>query len=187
MKTKLGPLNCLYPMPVTLVGANLGDRPNYLPVAHVGIMNFGTPQYISVGLARSHRTNQGIREQGTFSVNIPSEDKVVETDYAGMVSAARADKSSLFISFYGELGTAPMIEECPVNMECRLHQTIEFPTHEVFIGEIVASYCDDTVAIDGTVDLAKVRPMLFDMYSKRYWKLGEPFAPCWQVGKQFKK
>jgi flavin reductase (DIM6/NTAB) family NADH-FMN oxidoreductase RutF len=187
MKNNLGPVNCLYPMPVTLVGANIGDRPNYLPIAHVGILNFATPQYISIGLGKSHRTNEGIREHGTFSVNIPSQDQVVETDYAGIVSAKNTDKSKLFETFYGELRTAPMVSECPVNMECRLYRTVDFPTHEVFIGEIVASYCDDEVMADGAVDLSRVRPMLFDMSSKHYWRLGEPFAKCWNIGKQLKK
>lgn len=187
MKTDLGPLNCLYPMPVTLVGANVEGRANYLAVAHVGIMNYGTPQYISVGLHRSHLTNAGIRENGTFSVNIPSDGLVAETDYAGIVSGSKVDKSTLFRSFYGELNTAPMIEECPVCMECKLHQTLALGSHEILVGEIVASYCDEEVMSDGAVDMTKVRPMLFDMHTRRYWKLGEPFAPAWEIGKKLMK
>ena len=187
MKKKLGATNCLYPMPVTLVGANVVDRPNFLPIAHVGILNFATPQYISIGLSKSHRTNEGIRENSTFSVNIPSEDLVVKTDYAGIVSARNTDKTNLFSAFYGELKTAPMISECPVNMECRLYQVMDFPTHEVFVGEIVASYCDDGAMTDDKIDLKKVKPMLFDMHSKEYWRLGEAFAKCWNIGKQLKR
>jgi len=187
MKKKLGPLNCLYPMPVAIVGARVMNKPNFLPIAHVGIMNFATPQYISIGLHKSHRTNEGIRENGTFSVNIPSEDQVVKTDYAGIVSAKTKDKSGLFEAYYGELKTAPMITDCPVNMECRLYQVVDFPTHDVFIGEIIASYCDEGVMTDDVIDLRKVKPLLFDMYSKQYWRLGEAYAKCWSVGKQLKK
>jgi flavin reductase (DIM6/NTAB) family NADH-FMN oxidoreductase RutF len=187
MKNKLGPLNCMYPMPITVVGANVNGKPNYLAVAHVGIMNFGTPHYISIGSNKSHKTNEGIKENGTFSVNIPSEDQVVETDYIGIVSGNKVDKSAVFKSFYGELKNTPMASECQVNMECRLYQTLDFKTHDVFVGEIVASYCDGEVMSEGKVDLEKVRPMLFDMFSKRYWKLGEPFADCWNVGTRLKK
>lgn len=187
MKRNLGPSLCLYPMPVTIVGANVGGRPNYLPVAHVGILNFSTPQYISVGIQSNHHTVQGIKENGTFSVNIPSEDDVVRTDYAGLVSGRKEDKSELFEAFYGELGTAPMVVSAPVNMECRLYQTLDLSTHQIFIGEIVASYCDEAVLTDGSIDLEKVRPMLFDMHRREYWKLGRPFAKCWDVGKKLKR
>ncbi len=187
MKKRIDATNCLYPMPMTLVGANISGRPNFLPIAHVGIMNFATPQYISIGLGKSHRTNQGIRENKTFSVNIPEEDQVVKTDYAGIVSAKEVDKSGLFEIFYGETKSAPMISECPVNMECKLYQILDFPTHEVFIGEIVASFCDEDAMTSGKVDLNKVKPMLFDMHSKQYWRLGEPFAKAWSIGKQLKK
>ena len=72
-------------------------------------------------------------------------------------------------------------------MVCRLYQIIDFPTHEAFVGEIVASYCDDGAMTDDKIDLKKVKPMLFDMNSKEYWKLGEAFAKCWNIGKQLKK
>ena len=183
MKRNLGAVNCLYPMPITLVGATVNGKPNFLTVAHVGIMNHAQPAYISVGLGKMHYTNAGIKENRTFSVNIPSEDMVVETDFCGIVSGKKADKSTLFELFTGELKTAPMITKCPVNIECRLYDIIDFPTHDVFIGEIVTSYCNEDVLSDGTVDLIKVKPMLFDMGRKSYWKLGEPLAQCWNVGK----
>jgi flavin reductase (DIM6/NTAB) family NADH-FMN oxidoreductase RutF len=185
MKKNLGVINSLYPMPVTLVGAQVNGKANFVTVAHVGIMNMGAQNYITVGLAKIHHTNEGIKENKTFSVNIPSEDQVVETDYCGLVSGKETDKSEIFETFYGELGTAPMISQCPVNMECKMHQTIDFPAHDVFMGEIVASYSDEEVLTKGSVDLAKVKPMLFDMARKNYWRLGEPFARCWNVGRLF--
>ena len=50
----IGPVNALYPMPTTLVGATVSGKPNFLAVAHVGILNHGTPQYLSIGLAKMH-------------------------------------------------------------------------------------------------------------------------------------
>lgn len=185
MKKNLGAVNSLYPMPITLVGAMVDGKPNYMPAAHVGIMNLAAQNYITVGLAKIHHTNKGIKENKTFSVNVPSEDLVVETDYCGLVSGKDTDKSEIFETFYGKLETAPLIAQCPVNMECKLHDIIDFPTHDVFMGEIVASYSDEAVLTNGVVDLAKVKPMLFDMARKNYWRLGEPFARCWNVGKLF--
>ena len=183
MKVKLGAKNCLYPMLTTLVGANVNGRPNYITIAHVGIMDFGS---ISLGLDKAHYTNGGIKENGTFSVNIPSVGMVKETDYCGLVSGKRVDKAELFENFYGKLGTAPMIRECPINMECRLIQTVDFPRHDIFVGEIVETYCDEQCLTDGVVDLSKVRPILFAMNDRGYWKLGERFAQAWSIGKELK-
>jgi len=184
MKVALGPKNCLYPILTTLVGANVNGKPNYITIAHVGIMDFMS---ISLGMGKIHYTNAGIKENGCFSVNIPSVAMVKETDYCGIVSGKKTDKAKLFDNFYGKLKTAPMIKQCPINMECRLNEIIDFPRHDIFIGEVAATYCDEAVMTDGVVDFAKVRPILFVMNDKSYWKLGERLAKAWDVGKALKK
>jgi len=126
-------------------------------------------------------------QRGTFSVNIPSRDLVKETDYVGIVSGKKTDKSGLSDVFYGETKTAPMISSCPVVMECRLERVVDFPTHDVFVGEILETYADKSVLTDGKIDIRKVNPLLFDMNSVKYWSLGEEVANCWNIGKQMKK
>lgn len=182
MKVSLGARNCLYPMPTTLVGANVNGKPAFITMAHVGILDYTT---ISLGMNKAHYTNAGIRENGTFSVNIPSQDMVRVTDYCGLVTGRKVDKGALFTVFYGSLGTAPMIKECSVNMECRLLQTVDRPNHDVFIGEIVESHCDENVLTDGVLDFSKVQPVLFVMNDKSYWRLGERLARAWSVGKGY--
>ena len=71
-------------------------------------------------------------------------------------------------------------------MECRLDRIIDFPTHDVFIGEIVQTYADELVLSDKKVDVSKLKPLLFDMSSKKYWSLGGEIAKCWNVGKGLK-
>jgi hypothetical protein len=114
MKTKLGAVNCLYPLPAVLAGANLDGRPNFIAMAHVGIMDLGS---VSMGMSKTHYTNAGIKANKTFSINIPSVALVKETDYWGIVSGRDADKARLFDVFYGTLKTAPMIRQCPACME----------------------------------------------------------------------
>ena len=181
MKIGLGAKNCLYPLPTTLVGALVNGKPNYITIAHVGIMDLGS---VSLGMSKVHYTNAGIKANGTFSVNIPSVKMVKETDHCGLVSGKTEDKSALFKTFYGKLKSAPMIEECTVNMECELIKTIDFPTHDVFIGKIAATYCDEAVLTEGVVDFGKVQPILFVMNDRSYWKLGDKFAKAWDVGKE---
>jgi flavin reductase (DIM6/NTAB) family NADH-FMN oxidoreductase RutF len=183
----IGPVNALYPMPTTLVGAKVGSKPNFLAVAHVGILNHGTPQYLSIGLAKVHYSNAGILENRAFSICLPSEDLMVETDYCGIVTGKKTDKAALFDIFYGELNTAPMIRQCPVNMELSLHDVLDYDTHDIFIGRLVQTYADDRVLRDGKIDIGRLHPLLFDMNSVQYWRLGPAVGKCWNAGKALKK
>ena len=187
MKKPLDGINVLYPTPTTIVGAIVEGKVNFITIAHIGIVNHARPYLISLSLAKAHYTNAGIRENKTFSVNIPNEDLVVETDYVGIVSGKKTDKSSVFEVFYGDLENAPMIAECPINMECTLYDVYDTPTHDLFIGEIVETYADESVLKNGKVDLARLKPLLFDMSSVKYWSIGKTVANCWNIGKQLKK
>jgi len=82
MKIDLGAKNCLYPMPTTLVGGLVNGKPNYVTIAHVGIMDL---ESVSLGMNKLHYTNSGIKANKTFSINIPSTKMVKETDFCGVV------------------------------------------------------------------------------------------------------
>jgi flavin reductase (DIM6/NTAB) family NADH-FMN oxidoreductase RutF len=187
LKIKLNGINVLYPTPTVLIGAIVDGKPNYITIAHIGIVNHARPYLISISSAKAHYTNAGIKENKAFSVNIPSENLVVETDYAGLVSGKNTDKSTLFEIFYGEVEKAPLIKACPINMECRLYDIYDTATHDLFIGEIVETHADESVLTDGKIDLAKLKPLLFDMSSIKYWSVGKVVADCWKVGKQLKR
>ena len=187
MKKKLGGINVLYPTPTTIVGAIVDGKPNFITIAHIGIVNHAKPYLISLSMAKPHYTNAGIKENKAFSVNIPSENLVVETDYVGLVSGKKMDKSTVFEIFYGNLEKAPMIALCPINMECKLYDIYDTPTHDLFIGEIIETHADESVLKDGKVDLAMLKPLLFDMSSIQYWSIGNALANCWNVGKKMKQ
>ena len=154
----------------------------------MGIFNHGTPQYLSFGINKAHYSNQGIIEHKEFSVNIPSEALVVETDYVGLVSGKNTDKSAVFELHYGSLAHAPLIVACPVVMECRLHSTLDFTSHDVFVGEIVATHvAPEVLTAEGKIDFTLVKPLLFDMQGVRYLALGPEVGKCWNVGKTMKK
>ena len=184
MKKEIGAKNYLGPMPVTLVGANVGGKPNFIAIAFVGTMDYS---HISIASGKMHYTNPGIKENGTFSVNLPSMDLVKEADYCGIVSGKKVDKSQVFEVFYGKLETAPMIVECPINLECRLVQTVDMPGHDVFVGEIVETYADEGCLAGDKVDFAEVRPFFYVNYSNDYWDLGKVFAQAFSIGKELKE
>lgn len=186
----IGGKNGLYPSLTTIVGAEVNGKPNWLTIAHVGIMNHShgdIPQYLSIGSHSSHHTNIGIRENKEFSINIPSQAMLEITDYVGLVSGGNIDKSDLFQVERGSLKHAPLIANCPVSMELKLHQTVELGPHEIFIGEVVNSYIDEACLTDGKPDLAKIDPLLFDFMKIDYWSLGQRTGKPWRDGKALKK
>lgn len=186
MKQKIGNMNVLYPMPVTIIGATVNNKVNFINVAHVGIFNAVRNQLISIGLAKFHYTNAGIKENKTFSVNLLSQKDIIAVDYIGLVSGKKVDKSTVFEHYFGELKTAPIITQAPLSMECQLKDIYDTELHEVFIGEIVATYADDSVLNNGKIDIKKVDPLLFDMSSLKYYSLGDVVGDCWSIGKKYK-
>ena len=138
-KITLGPQTLVYPMPAFIVGANVNDKPNFMTVAWSGIAA-GTPPTIAVALQPHRYTLKGVRENGTFSVNVPSAALVRETDYCGTISGSTGVdkvKDCNFTVFYGKLKNAPLIEQCPVNLECKVVHTLSLGSHVLIVGQDV--------------------------------------------------
>ena len=166
------------PFPTVLVGAEVEARPNYTTAGACGVVSMEPVLYVS--LRNIHHTTQGIKENGYFSVNIPSADQVQKTDYCGMVSGRTTDKSSMFTSFYDELGKAPLISECPMNMLCKVINTIPLFDFEFFLGEIVAAYVNEQCLTDGKPDPKKINPMI--LMGNNYWNLDQAIGAVFKEG-----
>jgi len=175
--------NFFIPMPVVLVGTQVNGKANFMALGWCARVN-GNPPMIACGIANNHYTPEGMAAAKTFSVNIPSLDLLEKTDYCGIVSGAKTDKSEIFEVFYGSLKTAPMIKECPVTLECRLVQTVALPTHGLYIGEIVGAYADGRVIKDGKPDFPGIDPLFLTMPDNRYWTLGKYAGDAWSAGKK---
>lgn len=185
-KIKLGSKPMIYPMPVTLVGADVAGKPNFMTIAFIGVVNMN-PAMVAMGANPSHFTTRGIVENRTFSINLPSKKMLEVTDYVGLFSGKTHDKSQLFTIFRGETKTAPMIEECPVNLECRLVEKLSLGgTDDLFIGEIVQTYCEEEFMTNGKPDVEKMGSFVFTMDDNRYFSLGKPIGKAWSDGKNFK-
>jgi flavin reductase (DIM6/NTAB) family NADH-FMN oxidoreductase RutF len=187
-KVKLGPSTLAFPMPAFLVGANVSGKPNFMAVAWGGIA-CSRPPMITVALQHHRYTYKGIQENGTFSVNIPSEDLVTETDYCGIFSGAKTDKVKIcgFQVFYGEMETAPMIEQCPLNLECKLFQVVELGSHALVIGEIIQTHTNENCLTDGRVDAAKIKPFIYtEGLATQYQAFGKTLGPAFKIGRSLK-
>jgi flavin reductase (DIM6/NTAB) family NADH-FMN oxidoreductase RutF len=190
-KKRIEPSSYLFPRPVVLIGANVNGKSNFEALAYVSSIE-DKPPLIAIASYETHFTNKGIKENGTFSVNTPSVEIIERTDYCGIVSGREADKSEVFEVFYGELKTAPMIVQAPLNLECRLIKTLVIKDltgaekgHELFIGEVMNTYAKDEYLTEAAPDISKINTFTYSM--KQYWKVGESLARAWDVGKIFMK
>ena len=185
-KVEIGTDRVYYPMPCSIVGANVEEKTNFLTVAWFTMVN-PEPAYLAVTMNKAHFTNAGIKTNRTFSVNIPSIKMAEKADYCGLVSGRKFDKAAMFETFYGKLETAPMIKECPFNIECKLVKTVDLPAEELFIGEIVGAYCDESCLTNGAPDLKKIDPFVLVMPEKKYRGLGQDIGGAWEMGKRLIK
>lgn len=189
-KITLGPQTLVCPMPAFLIGADVGEKPNFMTAAWCGIAA-STPPMITVALQHHRYTLKGIRENGTFSVNVPSANLAKETDYCGMVSGTtKVDKAKEcgFNVFYGKLKSAPLLEQCPVNLECKVVHTLALGSHTLFVGQIEEVHISESCMSEGGPDLAKVDPLIFITgVKKAYFRIGEKVASAFEVGKQIRK
>lgn len=174
-----------YPMSMAVVGALVDGRPNFMAVGWITRVNFKPPM-LAVALGKSHYTNAGIHASKAFSVNIPSLDLIEKVDYCGLVSGRKKDKSALFKVIPGKTTGAPMADDCPLCMECRLASVVDLPTNEVFIGEIVGACAEAECCPDGKPDIQKLRPFTLTMPDHQYWEVGKTAGKAWSIGKGFK-
>jgi flavin reductase (DIM6/NTAB) family NADH-FMN oxidoreductase RutF len=156
-----------------------------MTVAWAGIA-CGTPPMLSAALRQSRHTLKGVRQNMTFSVNIPSADIVKETDYCGIVSGAEADKvkDCRFKVFYGALNNAPLIEQCPINLECEVAHILDLGSHALVIGKIVETHVSEDCLTNGKPDIRKIRPFAFA--TGKYFAMGEVVADAFSAGKELK-
>ena len=187
-KILMGPQTLLYPMPALLVGANVDDKPNFMAVAWGGIAN-GEPPMISVAIRHQHYTLKGIKQNMTFSVNVPSTNMVRETDYCGIISGAKANKAQVcrFKVFYGKLDKAPLIEQCPINLECKVVHILDLGSHSLVIGRIEETHVSDSCLTDGKPDVNKIKPLIYTTApASQYQALGKVLAKAFSIGKELK-
>lgn len=173
--------NYIPPMPVVLVGTVVDGKANFMTVGWCSRANHKPPM-IAVALGKTHHTPKGILANGTFSVCVPGSAMMKITDYCGVASGKKVDKSGVFETFSGSLEHAPMISDCQINLECELVQRVELPSNYLFIGEIKGAYARADVVENGKAVPDRLDPMILTMPNNRYWTLGEHIGDAWQAG-----
>ena len=182
-KVRLGASTMLFPMPAVLVGVNVEDKPNFITVAWSGIA-CGEPPTVSIALRQVRFSLKGIKEHGEFSINIPTTEMVKEVDYCGLYSGDKVDKSNIFNLFEGKETKAPLIKNCPINLECKMVHLINLGTHTLVIGHILETHISDDCLHKGKPVPEKINPLIYAPGIREYYGLGPLIGKAFKVGEK---
>lgn len=145
-KTQLNPDTTLYPVPVVLITCGVGDKINVFSLNRIASCN-AEPPMLSISVRPMRASHDLIEQSGEFVVNIPWPELELVSDFVGTTTMRETDK-------WQETGLtrlpaththAPLIAECPVNIECKVIQQLKLPSHSMFIGQVVTLHTDQAV------------------------------------------
>lgn len=143
-KRAMKPGTMLNPLPVVMVSCGNDSEKNIITIAWTGIINSEPPiTYVSV--RKSRHSHQLINESGEFVINLTTENLAKVTDFCGVKSGRDLDKfkETGLHAEKAEIVSCPMICESPVNLECKVIEVKEYPSHDMFIAEIVKVHADE--------------------------------------------
>ena len=180
-KKNIGNVLALYPKPMTVVGAEVEGKVNWLVVGHTGIIGHDR---VLVSMSKSHYTNQGIRKSKKLSINLVSREMLPQADYVGSVSGASVNKSGVFKYHWGENGP-PVIDASPLTMECNVEDIFETEGFDNFICSIANTYAaPEVLDSEGKLDYTQLKPVLFEFPTYSYIATGEIIGKCLNLDKQ---
>lgn len=180
-KKNIGNLLALYPKPMTVIGAQVEGKVNWLVVGHTGIIGHDR---ILVSMNKQHYTDQGIRKSKKLSINLVSREMLPEADYVGSVSGASVDKSNVFDYHIGEKGT-PIIDASPLTMECEVVDIYETDGFDNFICSVANTYArPEVLDSTGRLDYTRLKPVLFTFPAYSYLATGEVIGKCLKPDKE---
>lgn len=156
MKKSFKPGTLLSPVPAVMVSCGNGEEKNIITIGWTGIINSDPPiTYISV--RKSRHSHHLIEKTGEFVINLTTEKLAFAADYCGVKSGRDVDKfkEMRLTPESADIVKCPMIAQSPINLECRVIEVKSYPTHDMFIAEIVAMHADDGIVNEkGKIDMS---------------------------------
>ena len=186
MRKNFGPKTMCYPMPVYIIATyNADGTPNAMNAAWGGISE---EKEISICIDSGHKTAENLNARGAFTVSMATADQLVACDYVGIVSGNKEPDKFARAGFHAtrsEFVDAPLIDELPMALECRLLSYD--PESCRLVGEIINVCADESVLDEkGNVDVAKLQPITYDPMSHNYLVLGKAVGRAFHDGKALK-
>ncbi len=133
-----------------------------------------------------HKTTENLKKTGAFTVAFATADTVEISDYFGLESGQninKIEKAGCHVH-PSEHVDAPIIEEYPVTLECKVKSYDE--SNEVLVGQIVAMQADESVLSDGKVDYDKLKPIIYDISTNTYRVIGPVVGHAFKDGLSIK-
>ena len=185
MRKNFGAKPILYPQPVFIIGSyDENGTPDAMNAAWGGISESNE---ISMCLSENHKTVKNILARKAFTVSMATADTVVPCDYVGLVSGNTVPDKMAKAGFHtvkSAFVDAPLIEELPMAVECKL---ISYDAESCrMVGEIVNVCADESVLTDGNIDPMKLRPITYDGMNHAYHVLGEKVGNAFHDGAALK-
>lgn len=186
MRKNFGPKPAMYPMPVLILAAYGEDGvPNAMNAAWGGISE---ETEISMCISPEHKTTENILARKAFTVSMATADYVEACDYVGIVSGNEVPDKVARAGFHttkSQFVDAPLIDELPMALECKLISYDPESCH--LVGEIVNVSAQESVLnAEGFVDPAKLRPITYDAMNHTYLVLGEIVGNAFADGMNLK-
>ncbi|MGD0802836.1 MAG: flavin reductase family protein [Candidatus Bathyarchaeia archaeon] len=184
MKKSLGIGTFALPSPVWVVGTyDAAGKPNLMTAAWGGICN-SRPPSIYVSLRKATYSHGNIMARRAYTVSIPSEKYVKETDWIGIATGRELDKfvTAKLTPVRGSVVDAPYVDEFPVVLECRVREVFELGLHTQFVGEILDVKAEvDVLNEKGAIDIEKVRPIIFAAGTGTYHGVGKKIQDAFTI------
>ena len=185
MRKNFGSQHWLFPQPVLMIATyNEDGTPDIMNAAWGGISD---SDEISISISSTHKTAENLLKRGAFTVSFATADQVAACDYVGLVSGNKVPDKFARAGFHAvksEFVDAPLVEELPMALECRV-RSYDTET-DILRGEIVNVCADETVLTDGKIDPAKLRPIVFDPVNHDYLELGAKAGKAFSEGNKLK-
>jgi flavin reductase (DIM6/NTAB) family NADH-FMN oxidoreductase RutF len=177
-KVLLEPIALVFPVPVFLLScAGPSGPPNVIAVSWASVV-CAEPPMVGVAVRQERYSYEILRASGEFVLNIPPVALLRAVDFCGVASGRDVDKfrAAGLTPVPGVKVHPPLVEECPVNLECVVRETRLLGSHTLFLAEVVAVHADAAVVEEGQVVAGRIAPLVFDPFGGNYWSLRDAVA-----------
>lgn len=184
MKKDLGVKPYLFPMPVLMI-STYGDN-DVVDVMNMAWGGICAENMVSLNIGEDHKTSENIKKRGAFTLSIADIPHIEAADFFGIATGNKMpdkfERTGL-TAVRSQKVDAPIVDEFPLTLECRVVEA----RNEVYgfhvIGEIVGVLADESVLDEsGKVDPTKLNAFVFDQFQNGYYAIGEKLGRAWNIG-----
>jgi len=185
-KKTLGPGITFFPQPATwIVSVDKEGAIDVMTASWVSMVS-KTPPTIALSLHYGRQTYANIEQSGVFTVNVIPSIQVVAGDYCGLISGRDVDKlATTDLTPVAALHVAaPILAESPLNLECRVINTVVIGEYRLILGEVLEIHIEAAACHDHGYDAAVIDPLVYLGGIREYWGLGEKVGTAYSIGKE---